>query len=111
MNAAREKVSAEGECRVCLIGGPEKLDAAHVWDRGQGGAGFDDPDAIVPLCSAFKGGIGCHDLYDAHRLELWPLLTPEEKARAASLAGSEARAKRRASGTGLIREEASQWDA
>lgn len=97
MNPARAKVVAEGQCRVC--GCPaSRCDAAHVWDRSLGGRGFDKPDLIVPLCSAFKGGTGCHDDYDAMRLDLEPYLRPEERAAAVAAAGTEARALRRIRG-------------
>lgn len=98
MNAARAKVEAEGMCRVCGIGGPERLDAAHVWDRSQGGPGFDDPDAIVPLCSRIKGGVGCHDDYDAHRLDLLPYLRLDEQLALVRYSGSIERARNRAIG-------------
>jgi hypothetical protein len=103
VNAARAKVDAEGECRVCGIGGPERLDAAHVWDRSQGGADFDEPDAVVPLCSRIKGGTGCHDDYDDHLLNLWGFLTAAERGTAARYAGSVSRARDRAEGRGLGR--------
>lgn len=79
MNAAREKVEREGGCRVC--GAPARqCDAAHLWNRSQGARGFDDPDLTLPLCSKIKGAErGCHDLYDAHRLDLLPYLTLEEE--------------------------------
>ena len=99
MNPAREKVELEGACRVC--GAPARVcDAAHVWDRSLRATGFKDPDLIVPLCSAWKGGTGCHDDYDALRLNLEEYLRPEEVAAAVALAGSEARAIRRIRGAG-----------
>jgi hypothetical protein len=102
VNAAREKVELESECRACGYGDPDHLDAAHVWDRSLGGPGFDYPDAIVPLCSRVKGApLGCHEDYDDHRLDLWPLMRPEERAAAARFAGSVDRARDRASGAGL----------
>lgn len=101
MNAAREKVEREGECRVCGYGPADRLDAAHIWDRSLGGGGFDNPDLIVPLCSRIKGGVGCHDDYDSHRLNLLPYLRPEELDAAARVAGTRARALRRITGAGL----------
>lgn len=100
---ARQKVDDEGVCRVCGLGGPERLDAAHTWDRSLGGPGFDDPDAIVPLCSAIKGaGAGaCHDRYDAHQLDLLPFLRTEEQVALVRYAGSIERARNRARGAGL----------
>ena len=100
MNAAREKVEREGQCRVC--GAPaEVCDAAHVWNRSQGGPGWDDPDAIVPLCSRIKGGAGCHDAYDAYQLDLLPYLTTAEQVALVRYAGSIQRAYDRARGRGV----------
>jgi len=102
VNAARAKVEREGGCRVC--GAPaDKCDAAHVWDRSLGGPGFDNPDAIVPLCSRIKGGIGCHDDYDTHRLDLLPYLTTDEQVALVRYAGSIERARRRAMGRPKLR--------
>lgn len=103
MNAAREKVDAEGVCRVCGIGGPEKLDAAHLWNRSQGGPGFDDPEAIVPLCSDIKGGFGHHQEYDRYELDLLPYLTVDEQVSLVRYAGSIERARDRARGAGRLK--------
>jgi hypothetical protein len=100
VNAARQKVEREGVCRVCGLGGPERLDAAHTWDRSLGGPGFDDPDAIVPLCSDMKGGLGCHQAYDAHELDLLPHLTTAEQVALVRMAGTIERARDRAVGAG-----------
>lgn len=104
MSPAREKVEAEGVCRVCGIGGPERLDAAHLWDRSLGGPGFDDPDAVVPLCSSIKGAgaRACHDLYDAHELDLLAHLTTAEQIALVRHAGSIERARTRATGQGRL---------
>lgn len=99
MNAAREKVEREG-CRVCGAP-PAQCDAAHTWNRSQGGAGFDDPDAIVPLCSRIRGGAGCHDDYDAYRLDLLPYMTTAEQVALVRYAGSIERARERARGSAL----------
>lgn len=80
MNPAREKVELEGVCRSCGERNVERLDAAHLWPRSMGGRGFEDPDRIIPLCSLIKGGIGCHDDFDAHRLDVLDVLTVEEQA-------------------------------
>lgn len=105
MNAAREKVEREGVCRVCGAGGPDVLDAAHVWNRGQGGPGFDEPDAVVPLCSRRKGGLGCHEDYDAHQLDLLPFLTTAEQVALVRYAGTIERARSRAIGRGRLHAE------
>ena len=92
MNAAREKV--DNDPRGCLGCGerrPSKLDAAHVIDRSLfPGQGFDEPDGVVPLCSRIKGGAGCHDAYDAHRLDILPSLTLDEQAAAVAKVGMRA---------------------
>lgn len=92
MNAARQKVEAEGKCRACPTTLPAKLEAAHSWNRGQGGAGFDEPDAIVPLC------VPCHRRYDAHQLDLLPHLTLDEQVSLVRYAGGIERARDRAIG-------------
>lgn len=82
-NPARLKVEQEGACRVCGHGDVEHLDAAHLIPRGVApGQGFAMPAQVVPLCSAAKGGPGCHEEYDSHRLDLLGHLTPEEEAEA-----------------------------
>ena len=88
MNAAREKVDREGECRTCDVKGASRLDAAHVISRSFApGQGFDEPDGIVPLCSTIKGGAGCHETYDAGKLDLLPYLTRGEQAAAVAKVG------------------------
>ena len=94
MNPGRRKVEDEGGCRVC--GAPaDQCDAAHTWDRSLGARGFKNTDLIVPLCAVIKGGPGCHDLYDAHELDLLPYLTIDEQVALVRAAGSIARAYRR----------------
>lgn len=102
MNAAREKVEREGRCRVCGFGPAERLEAAHTWDRSLGGPGFDEPDAVVPLCSTSSGGPGCHQAYDDHQLDLLPYLTTDEQVALVRLAGSIERARSRAMGAGRL---------
>jgi hypothetical protein len=95
MNPGREKVNNEGRCRVC--GGPLRtVDAAHTWDRSLGSSGYDDPDLVIPLCSLIKGGIGCHDAYDKHQLDLLPYMTTDEQVAMVREAKSMARAMKRA---------------
>lgn len=98
MNPGRRKVEDEGECRVCGID-RERCDAAHLWNRSQGARGFNNPDLIVPLCSRIKGGAGCHDEYDDHRLDLLPYLTRAEEVAVVKEAGI-ARAYKRVTGVG-----------
>jgi hypothetical protein len=101
VNAAREKVEAEGQCRVC--GAPADVcDAAHLWNRSQGGGGFEDPSLVVPLCASIKGGPGCHDAYDAYLLDLLPYLTTEEQVALVRSAGTIERARARAIGQGRL---------
>jgi hypothetical protein len=97
MNAGRQKVEDEGACRVC--GAPAyQCDAAHIWDRGMKGGDFSDPDLICTLCSLFKGGNGCHDKYDARKLNLLPYLKLEEQVAMVKAAGGIERARKRAIG-------------
>lgn len=99
MNAARLKVEREGQCRVCGEHS-DRCDAAHLWNRSQGGGGFDEPDAIVPLCSRIKGGQGCHDRYDSYELDLLPYLTLDEQVALVRAAGGIERARTRVIGGG-----------
>lgn len=104
MNAARAKVEREGQCRVC--GAPAAVcDAAHLWDRSLGGTGFDDEDLCVPLCSTIKGGTGCHDLYDAHQLDLRPYVTVDEAVAVVRAAKTIERARNRLAGPGAAAPE------
>jgi hypothetical protein len=97
MNPARQKVEEEGCCRVCGEHA-DRCDAAHLWDRSLGGGDFADPDLCVPLCSRVKGGLGCHDLYDSHKLDILHLLTLTEQVALVSSAKSILRAFERATG-------------
>jgi hypothetical protein len=94
MNPARAKVEAEGRCRVCGTNA-SKCDAAHLWPRSMGGGGFDTPDLVIPLCSRIKGGTGCHDEFDAHRLDVLEHLTLDEQLATVRAAGSIERARQR----------------
>lgn len=97
MNAGRQKVEDEGQCRVC--GAPAyQCDAAHLWDRSLGRGDFKDPDLVVPLCAEIKGGAGCHQLYDKHMLDLLPYLTLAEQIAVVKAAGGIARAWKRVTG-------------
>jgi hypothetical protein len=98
INAARLKVEQEGKCRVCGVSA-RYCDAAHTVDRSLSRSGFNNPDLIVPLCSAIKGSaLDCHGLYDRHQIDLLPFLSNEEQA-AMVLEVGMARAWRRATGT------------
>ena len=69
--AQREK-KATG-CRLHgLACGP--TDAAHIVDRSLGGC--DDAACTIPLCRT------AHEAYDAHELDILPLLTYDEQAHA-----------------------------
>lgn len=96
-NAARIKVDTEGKCRVC--GAPARYcDAAHTVDRSLSRSGFDEPDFIVPLCSAIRGADNdCHGAYDRHELDILPYLTKTEQAAMVRELGM-ARAWKRATG-------------
>lgn len=78
----REKVEAEGRCRVCARTGI-KIDAAHLIPRSRVGPGEGEhPDNIVPLCQE-----SCHPAFDLYGLDLLPFLTLGEQAYAAGLVG------------------------
>ncbi len=82
-----------------MCGAPSYVcDAAHLWDRSLGGGGFDEEDLCVPLCSRIKGGGGCHDDYDAHRLDLRPYVTVDEAVAMVRAARSIERARNRLAG-------------
>ena len=78
----REKVQAEGRCRVCRTSsGP--IDAAHVIPRSLApGVGNNmEPENCVPLCRR------CHDSFDTHQLDLTAYLTLPEQLAAVTQAG------------------------
>lgn len=89
------KVVREGKCRNCSASKRHvKLDAAHtvnrkkqdVWTKEYRGEKTDNgaplmstirtvpADAIIPLCRT------CHELHDAHKLDILPLLDPDKNA-------------------------------
>lgn len=87
--AAREKVEEEGRCRVCRSSW--NVQAAHVIPRSLA-PGVDNnmsADNIVPLCSGTPagGGMGCHERYDSHQLDICSVLTLREQLAAVSVAG------------------------
>jgi hypothetical protein len=103
-SAALAKRDREGCCRVCgAVPGPGvRLEAAHTIGRrfdqrlSPGGRTLVvHPDDTVPLCVKADGG--CHQAFDAHRLDLLPYLTYSEQARAVGHVGIVA-ALRRLSG-------------
>lgn len=77
--AARAKCDTEGACRICGGSDPE---AAHIIPRSQvrPPAG-EHEDNIVPLCRE------CHQSYDTGRLDILPVLTRAEQAKAVELHG------------------------
>lgn len=102
--AAREKVEAEGACRVC---GNPNVEAAHVIGREHDAIALTPgtparvvrlvhPEAVVPLCREH------HRAYDAHELDLLPYLTGptglEEQCRAVKDAGGLVAAYERTTG-------------
>jgi hypothetical protein len=99
--SARAKVIEEGACRGCGRS-DRKIDCAHVlgraYDELVGMVRRVDPRDIVPLCGPVTNPDTCHARYDAHRLDLYPFLTQEERERALELAGSEGVALRRIRG-------------
>ena len=74
------KAQAEGCCRKCFS--REMVECAHIAGRkyDQPKLGWPksrlwvNPDHIIPLCKR------CHMRYDAHELDILPLLTPDEQA-------------------------------
>lgn len=74
-------------CRTC--GAQEGLQLAHTIGREFdspyiGSQQFDlyvDPDSVVPLCR------GCHQMYDAHEIDLLGKLTVDEEMDAVKRAG------------------------
>lgn len=79
----RAKVDAEdGVCRNC---GGNDAQAAHIIPRSliPAGMGGEDENNAIPLCDVR----GCHSKYDAHKLDILPLLTREEQAHAVLLVG------------------------
>jgi hypothetical protein len=83
---AVEKTVAEGACRVCA---KRDIETAHLWPRGRGGGGYDNPNACVPLCKLHHGQL------DAHELELLPYLTLDEQCCLVREAGGMGRALHR----------------
>lgn len=99
---ARAKVEREGRCRYCKSreGTNGELQAAHVigreHDRPPKHVLGDRPavwlvfeQRTVPLCPF------CHDAYDAHEIDLLPVLTLEEQVQAVRDAGGLELARRR----------------
>lgn len=90
-SAARAKVDEEGCCRNCPTTWP--LETAHVIgrarDRRENGKAVVDRDSVIPLCTE------CHKDYDEGTLDILPLLTPVEQARAVVDAGGLITALRR----------------
>jgi len=85
---AREKVEAEGRCRVCKSAS-HGLDSAHVIPRSIAPAESNmSADSIVPLCRI------CHTAFDAHEFSLLEHLTLDEQLAAVRAAGSLDRARR-----------------
>lgn len=105
-NLALKKVREEGKCRNCGLSRKKvKLDAAHTINRKEqdeerreiveegGFVGYGakmirwvNPDSIIPLCSGIDSN-DCHREYDAHRLDILPLLTNAEQANAVAAVG------------------------
>lgn len=89
MNPAREKI--ESDPRGCLGCGNRHrrmLETAHVIDRSlYPGQAFEeeDVDGVVPLCGPFAAD--CHGRYDAHELDILPMLTQEEQLAAVRKVG------------------------
>lgn len=103
--AAREKVEAEGQCRVWshnidATGCEGALEAAHVIGREHDLKGYEgdygrvfgytvEPVRIIPLCTKH------HRLYDAHQIDVLPVLTLDEQIQAVRDAGGLELARKR----------------
>lgn len=87
---ARAKVDDEGACRVCGI--ERGLQAAHIvprqYDERRGSVRFVDPNNILPLCPP------CHASFDAHELDVLPVLEREEELHAVGVLGLEGARRR-----------------
>ena len=79
--AARAKVDAEGQCRIC--GSTGRIEAAHIIPRSLNGSKDNmEADGIVPLCQT------CHTRTDHGQIALSPHLSTNEQAHAVRMAGS-----------------------
>jgi 5-methylcytosine-specific restriction endonuclease McrA len=91
---AVSKRDSEGRCRNC---GDRPVEAAHTIGRARdvrtGGKVVVSPDAIIPLCRS------CHRAYDSRQLDILPLMTVREQARAVEDAGGIMAALRRVTGS------------
>jgi 5-methylcytosine-specific restriction endonuclease McrA len=77
--AGRAKCDTEGHCRIC---GDDNPEAAHIIPRSQVAPPHGEhEDNIVPLCR------DCHRSYDTGRLDILPVLTRREQAKAVELHG------------------------
>lgn len=97
--AARAKVEREGGCRCFTVLTPNDcegpVEAAHVVGRKvdlserEGNVVYVTEHRTVPLCRA------CHRAYDAHELDILPVLSLDEQLQAVADAGSIQSALRR----------------
>lgn len=78
-------------CRMCAK--PGKIELAHVIGRNRderrGATVLVNPDSVVPLCDE------CHRRYDAHDLDILPILSLDEQVAAVRDAGGIIAALRR----------------
>jgi hypothetical protein len=79
-DAQRAKVAGM-PCIACGVEATEDdsivIDPAHLWPRSKGGC--DHEDCVVPACRyPFKGGEGCHRLFDEGQLDLTERLADSE---------------------------------
>lgn len=86
----KRRRAAASPCPVCG-GGFGCLQAAHTIGRARDRDGVVQPDEIVFLCEP------CHREYDAHRLDIWGVLSPQERQAAVLAAGGAGHALRRLS--------------
>ncbi len=89
---AKRRLAASLGCRSCGRAAI-RLQGAHTIGRARDDrAGVVRPQDIVFLCAP------CHALYDTHRLDLYPVMSPEERRAAVLAAGGAGHALRRLSG-------------
>ena len=86
----KRRRAAASACPVCG-GGFGCLQAAHIIGRARDRDGVVQPDEVIFLCEP------CHLAYDAHRLDIWGVLSPQERQAAVRAAGSPGGALRRLS--------------
>lgn len=99
---ARDKIEAEGCCRVC--GSTRDLQAAHTIGQTEQDIDQTGPrggrtklvptNAVIPLCGPFSGN-NCHMRYDHRELDILGYLYLDEELEAVKAAGGIENARKR----------------